>query len=59
MIFRFLFLAFLFYLAMRILSSVFKSEKKVSGKSPSKPLNYTDKDVQDIDYKEYDDKDKD
>jgi len=54
-----LFLYFLiFYFGYRVLSGAFKSPSKkvnVGGRSRSKPLDLTDQDVEDADYKELED----
>ncbi len=55
MLFRFLFLFFLIYWAYKLIVSLFPSKKsdiEVNGKSSNEPLDLSDSDVEDVDYKE-------
>ncbi len=55
MLFRFLFLGFLIYWAYKLIVSLLPSRKsdiEVNGKSSNEPLDLSDSDVEDVDYKE-------
>lgn len=56
-LFRFLLLALLFYLVSKIFAQLFRSTPeqpgtKVSGTSQTNPLDLTEEDVEDVDYRE-------
>ncbi|MBN1542365.1 hypothetical protein JW992_09490 [candidate division KSB1 bacterium] len=51
-------LALFFYLATKILAILFKPQKpprKVDGQPQSKPLDVSDNEIEDVDFKELDD----
>ena len=56
--FRLLILGLFFYIAAKLVASLFsaaKSRTEVRGRSKSKPLDLSDKDVEDVDFKERED----
>ncbi len=58
MLFRLLFLGLAFYFAARIVGGLFKSSDssvEVRGKSKNEPLDLSDDDVIDVDFKETED----
>jgi len=55
--FRLIIFGLLFYLAAKLVGALLspKSRTEVRGRSKSKPLDLSDKDIEDVDYKERDD----
>ncbi len=58
MFFRIILLGLLFYWAIKVVSSLLGSNKprtEVRGESRNKPLDLSDEDIEDVDYKETED----